>query len=144
MSLCGSSQQSDEAFLFEVPVRGQGFGETTVAHEKHRAAIGEAVALVETSFVQCKTSNECVPAHRDNRDLGIVQNRFDHLNRRIADMLTFVGQCIQELSQYEVSGEQATRTQGFGDLNGFGVVLIEGICESDPIDSVCEQALHSL
>ena len=85
------AQQSYETFLLEVPICGQSFQDTAFAHQQHRATIGETVALVRTSFVQCETACEGTPIHWRHGDLWIVHDRFDHLNRGGTDMKTVIG-----------------------------------------------------
>lgn len=51
---------------------------------------------------------------------------------------------VSSTDEHQVGRKQTTRTQGFGDLDGSRVILIEGVGESDPIDRVREEAFHSV
>jgi len=57
-------------------------------------------------------------------------------------MRSFVGQGIEKLSKNCLCCEEAAVSQRGGHFDCFSVVLVERICESNPINGVCEEALH--
>ena len=54
----GRSEQDGEAFLIEVVVVSQNFGDRFLGHDQHGDAVGEAVFLVRAGFVERKTAQE--------------------------------------------------------------------------------------
>jgi hypothetical protein len=46
------AENCHEAFLFEMPVIGENFGQSFPIHRLHRYTVGQAVALVRTPFIK--------------------------------------------------------------------------------------------
>src|SRR5512135_2254147 len=69
----GSGQQG-EPFLGEVGVARQYLGDPLRPHRRHRGAVGEAVILVRTGFVEGQGVQERVPGLGDDLDVGVDED----------------------------------------------------------------------
>jgi hypothetical protein len=57
-------------------------------------------------------------------------------------MRSFVGQGMEKLGKDCFCREEAAVSQRGGHFDSFSVILVERIREGDPINGVCEEALH--
>lgn len=136
------SEQGDEAFLLEVSVCRQGVGEPALAHEKHRPTIRQAVALIRTGLVQGEAPAEHPSVLRHHDDTRIAQDGLDHLDGRRPDVRALVGQCVQELGQDGIGGDEATAFQCRGNVHGLGMMLVKWIGEREPVGGVREDRVQ--
>ena len=130
------SEQSDEAFLFEVPVCRQGIGESAFAHQQHRPAIRQAVALIRTGLVEGEASAESSSVLRHHGDTRVTQNGLDHLDRCRPDVRALVGQRVQKFGQDGIGGNEAAMGQRRGDIHSPGMMLVKRVGERKPVGGI--------
>jgi hypothetical protein len=68
------SQQDSKAFLAEMPVMRENFGDAFLTHCLHRHAVGQAVFLVRAGLIQGKTILKPLPGLRQHGNRWIGKN----------------------------------------------------------------------
>jgi len=81
---CASWKQHAKTFLRKVPVVGEYVRETFTAHHVHRNAIGEAVFLVGSGFVEGQAIQEHGLRWRQNVYPGVLEDLARFFRRALA------------------------------------------------------------
>jgi len=102
-------KQNCEPFLGEVMIVAQHFRNAERPHGDHRAAIGEAVCLVESRFVERKSGIEIGPGLRQDGILRVVSYIANCRNRMGPAHSTRACQCVKEFRENLVGGDDTSR-----------------------------------
>src|SRR5262249_4478713 len=105
------SEQNGEAFLREVVVVGEDFGDAPVAHRLHGDAIGQAVALVRALLVERQSGEEGSPRLRQGLPLWIRVDVADEPNRLPPHVRTITGEEGEQLVENIVGCDEPERLQ---------------------------------
>src|ERR1700733_3599557 len=70
----GIAEQRTKPFLFKMPIIGEDFTQSFLAHRLHRNAINQAVSFVGPRSVKSHAGKKRIPALRNNANTRILKN----------------------------------------------------------------------
>lgn len=76
-------------------VTGESMVDPSLAHDRHRNAVGEAVTLVFTRFVEGNSPQKQLARLSNDRHTRIAQDAFDRSDGSETDCGTFIGEGIE-------------------------------------------------
>jgi hypothetical protein len=137
------SKQSGKAFLREMIIVRQDFGDALLPHGFHRNAVGETIFLIRPGFVEGQAGNEGLSALRqhENRRVGHHAVR---LQGGDGPKLAGMAESGEKFAQNLIRSHNLDLPEGTAQFQGGGVVLIPGVGKGDPIERIGKDAPHAV
>ena len=138
----GSCEQDVKAFLREMMVVAQNVCQALAAHRLHGDTVGQAVLLIETSFVQGQRIEERGMTLGNHGDVRIVEHIPDCPRRFFPDMGPGRTAKGEVFGQHLLDGIETVRGQRLAERPHTPVPLVLPIRQRDEIECIDEVPVH--
>ena len=135
-------KERGKAFLREVVIVREHFGNISFAHRRHGYAICETVALVGAFFVQSEPAQKRFSGLWNDEYARMAHGLFKHVGNDGALSFSSRREIVEELTENLIGRYQHRFCIGLAEVRCRRMPHISRVCQGDPIETVRKDFRH--